>query len=228
MYEVVDGVTKLSSSIVHHNIASPNITEIPDDQETTAVYVWIGSAFGAVSPYQQFFITNFGFDANVINAEVKLPKGNQAHTANNPKGVYLLVRYTCNDWAPPKSTAILNFTLSIGWQQEVSFKLLKHCHSEPPPTNNGGGSSSSAWSPFGIFAFTVFLLILVWCLVGCSYNYIAKDQRGADAIPGINFYRSVYQRCFPSPKYTPQTDYNYKDDKESPDYGGTSYQSENL
>jgi len=201
---------------------------IPDDHETSAFYIWIPKSYSYITPYQQFAITNTYFDSDFMDTTFKLMKGDKAHTSTSPAGTpYLLVTYRCVS-PPDVSQAELNFTIATGWgTQGTVVSFVKKCNSHVEPNGPSDSGSSSAWSPFGIFAFTVFILILVWCLVGCGYNYVAKDQRGADAIPGINLYRSIYHKCFPSPKYTPQTDYNYSE-RDTPDYGGTSYQSENL
>jgi len=200
---------------------------VDDDRDHSAIYIWIPKSYSLITPYQQFQIQSFSFNLAFMDATLKVQKGDKARSSTNPAGTpYLLVTYRCVT-PPDISESQLNVTINYGWGQPLTFSWVKRCDSSLEPTNNGGDSSSSGWTPFGIFAFTVFILILVWCLVGCGYNYVAKDQRGADAIPGINLYRSIYYKCFPSPKYTPQTDYNYSE-REAPDYGGTSYQSENL
>jgi len=200
---------------------------VDDDILHSTFYIWIPKSYAAITPYQQFAITSFHFDLNFMDTTMKLMKGDKAHTSTSPAGTpYVLITYRCVN-PPLISESRLNMTINIGWQKDIEFSWTKRCDSTPSVPPSDGGGSSSAWSPFGIFAFSVFMLILVWCLVGCGYNYVARDQRGADAIPGINFYRSIYYKCFPSPKYTPQTDYNYSE-RETPDYGGTSYQSENL
>jgi len=224
VYESNDNRATLVPTLVHHNVASPNITTINSDQATSDFFIWIPRSYAAITPYQQFAIKSFHFDDAYLNAEYKVMKSDKAHVSDYVKGTsFLRVTYRCST-PPDVSTSFLNFTITIGWQQDITFQWQKHCDSRVTAQPSGG---HSAWTPFGIFAFTVFMLILVWCLFGCAYNYVAKDQRGADAIPGITLYRSVYHRCFPTPKYTPQTDYNYSE-RESPDYGGTSYQSENL
>jgi len=228
-YEVSESGTLLVPDLVHKNVPNPNGTFIDDDAEHSAFYIWIPKSYAAVTPYQQFSIVpgSFNYDSRYMVAQMKVQKGDKARSSTNPSGTpFILVTYLCT--SPPEiSESPLNLSISYGWQQPVTVSWIKRCDASKTPGGGGGGESSSAWSPFGIFAFTVFILILVWCLVGCGYNYVAKDARGADAIPGITLYRSIYYKCFPSPKYTPQTDYNYSE-KETPDYGGTSYQSENL
>jgi len=214
----------LVPNIVHKNIVQSTIWEVPATEDDTELMVYIPKSYQSISPYQQFVLKSYYADLNFIDPIVNTPHGTRARPEQSPLAMsYIYIRFRCLPPPPEISTTRMNFTLQTGWLQEVTFEIIKHCNTH---VDNGGGGSSSAWTPFGIFAFTVFLLILVWCLVGCAYNYVAKDQRGADAIPGITIYRAIYYRCFPAPKYTPQTDYNY--DKDTADYGGGSYQSENL
>jgi len=213
---VMQGDVQFDPNIVNQGVVTGFNYQETVNHQTTEFTFWVPSTWTTNTPYQQFLVNSLTMTGGFMEVDYAVVNGNKAFGQETSPPSTVLVTYRCAS-PPPESTGKLNLTLNLGWEQTVSFTWIKHCG---PPS-----SSSSAWSPFGIFAFTVFILILVWCLVGCAYNYVAKDQRGADAIPGINLYRSCYQRCFPAPRYTPQTDYNY--DK-APDYGGTTYQSENL
>jgi len=208
----------LTPDVVHHNVVVGTELVVAESELTTKFNVWIPHSWAERSaPYQQFEVVTIGYDRMFVSPLDGLTTTDRAVPADPGAilaGIY--VTYRCES-PPERSTSTLNLTLNVGWVTPLTWEWTKKCGPQPQPGH------SSGWSPFGIFAFTVFIIILVWCLGGCAYNYIRKDQRGAEAIPGITLFRACYHRCFPAPRYTPQTDYNY--DK-APDYGGTSYQSE--
>jgi len=87
------------------------------------------------------------------------------------------------------------------------------------------GSSGGGWSTAGIFFFSVFIIIVVFCVAGCGYNFIKNEKTGFDVVPGASYYRACYEKVFPVKHYTPQLD-THSDIKDSSakSYGSTTYQ----
>jgi len=128
------------------------------------------------------------------------------HTTGDADDTYLLINYNCKFRGREHRTVKLNVTLWFNASYDnITVEWRKTCG---PDVDDGWGAAS-------IFFFTVCILFLVLCIVGCLYNYVQHNQTGCDIIPGIGMYRSCFHRvelcfysCFGEPRYSPQIDYD--------------------
>jgi hypothetical protein len=98
-------------------------------------------------------------------------------------------------------------------------KTCKPVTNDPP--------ASGGWTTAGIFFFSVFIIVIVFCVAGCGFNFVKNEKTGFDVVPGATYYRACYEKMFPAKQYTPQLD-THSDHKDSSAtaYGSTTYQND--
>jgi hypothetical protein len=170
---------------------------------------------------QTFQINNLLYDTK--NLTVSVVNGLAIASTDPNKMTEFSLQYACaQNHAPSQNT--LQFEFDYGWTQSYVVHFTKLCDFH---ASGGGGS---AWTPAGIFFFTVFILLIAFFLFGSMYNYFCNQKRGAEIVPCIG----VFRRCYNSicnrdnAHYTPQmpSDYTAHGDKdERRGYGSYTYQS---
>jgi hypothetical protein len=99
---------------------------------------------------------------------------------------------------------IVNITIGLWGYADVTFSLDKKCLPPiGPPT-----PAPSGWGAGSIFFFTVFILTMVFCIVGCGINYVQQGKTGLEIIPGASTCVGCLGKLFRQPRYTPQMDYD--------------------
>jgi len=135
----------------------------------------------------------------------------------NKTNEYLNFTWTCLDNSK-LATGLVEVWIELPGFQDAIFKMERSCGSPTPATPEG-------WSAGAIFFFTIFILTLVFCLVGCFVNYAQRGKTGLEIVPGATAFVDCIDRVRRQPRYTPQMDYNapVSDSKEK---FKTSYQAD--
>jgi len=181
------------------------LEEIPEITNCSGIHNW--SMIGVEFPY--------GIDAEIVQGgeHVAWPliKG------QNKTNETLTFEWWCINTGAG-FTGIVNVTLELPGYANVTFELEKRCFPNLTPTPE----KEKGWSPASVFFFTVFVLTMVFCIVGCGVNYVQKGKTGLEIIPGATTCVECLGKVFRQPRYTPQMDYD------APVGGapGTSYQTD--
>lgn len=200
----------------------PDFSIVQDGKtDISHFYMWLSHHSPVDTLAYHHLRNNFRDNKNHMNAQWSV----NSYVIKHHRGGGLLdsfirVDYNCKDQGKLSFTNVLNMTIGFpnsSWDN-ITFEWRKVCGPVP----------DEGWNSAAIFFFTVFILCLVLCVVGCLYNYVQQNRTGCDVIPGIDIYRNCFQRiegcfgrCFKEPRYTPQI--NYDNPIES-DYGA-SYQT---
>lgn len=187
-------------------------------------FIWLGPTAPIDSMIFHHLKNNFRNPENLGHMKAHwLTHGNvvHPHRGGGLLDSYIRIIYSCEEDRKEAISSQLNMTIGFPnttWDN-ITIKWRKVC----------GPRGDDGWNSASIFFFTVFLLGLVLCVVGCLYNYVQQNRTGCDVIPGIDIYRNCFQRvegcfgrCFKEPRYSPQVDYDNPIDDS--DYGA-SYQT---
>jgi hypothetical protein len=199
------------ADIMMNTTLAPNITlSSPTLEKDSTYYMWLNPDIP----------TTLNFVLLPIQSDNTVSVGVQAltepETLNNtfPNGIKL--RWNC--LTSKAATTSVRVTIDIHFQDLYEFNVTKTCPDKPADGPNGG------WSTTGIFFFCVFLIIVVFCVAGCGYNFVKNEKTGFDVVPGATYYRSCYEKIFAPKRYTPQMD-NYDTTTGGASSGGKSYGS---
>jgi len=99
----------------------------------------------------------------------------------------------------------VNITIGLFGYSDVTFSLDKKCFPLIMPTP---APPTPGWGAGSIFFFTVFILTMVFCIVGCGINYVQQGKTGLEIIPGASTCVACLGKVFRQPRYTPQMDYD--------------------
>jgi len=126
--------------------------------------------------------------------------------ATNVTSEALTIDWTCAPEAK-QFNGIVEVYIALTGYSEIVFSLNKTCfpHITHPPTP---GAPSTGWGAGSIFFFTVFILTMVFCIVGCGINYVQQGKTGLEIIPGASTCVACLGKLFRQPRYTPQMDYD--------------------
>eukprot|EP01006_Ploeotia_vitrea_P063455 TRINITY_DN85567_c0_g1_i1.p1 TRINITY_DN85567_c0_g1~~TRINITY_DN85567_c0_g1_i1.p1 ORF type:complete len:394 (-),score=183.32 TRINITY_DN85567_c0_g1_i1:122-1303(-) len=201
--------------------------------EWMVFYVWMANATFPATPFQLLQAGDTWANNLIMSPEATVtldPTAQPLAPGVTPTGVNVTFNCLPNEHGP--SEVVFGVQPQNG--APVFVQVVKACRQPdfPPyvPVLPGG----DGWSPFGIFAFTVFLLIVGFCVFGCIYNAAFLHKRGTDVIPCIDVYRAWFDNN--APVFTPQMDYDDTSTGSSKSLAssgraggyGATYQSENL
>jgi len=167
-------------------------------------------------------IPNNTDDGFIIESRfVPVPAPGKSAEITNKKGADLVVSYVCPK-VPTNYTVLLTIYFPDTDDDPITATWEKHCFPAPPaaPTKADEG-----WSTAGILFFTVFMITLVFCVLGCGYNYVQQGRAGADIIPCISVFRACKAKAQGDRGYSPQMDYTSADKVRASDGGDGAYGS---
>lgn len=215
-YFVEMGVFAGTPSIIKNGKSDPNVLSLDGRWVTTNFYLWLNG--NAPTTKLPFHVLSNNFRDSKSYMDTLWSKTHdfiKPHRGGSLLDTQIQVTYNCKDLGEESHRVRLQMTLGFnGSYDNITFRWRKTC----------GPIESDGWSSAGIFAFTVFILLLVFCGVGCVYNYVQQNRTGCDVIPGITIWRECFNKCFnKGPRYSPQMDYENpgNDDGEY----GVSYQT---
>jgi len=204
----------ISNTTVLNNVSLSS----PADETQSEYYMWL-------APYSVLKDLNFNFlpvtsDKSIVAVGIRATNPSKFLNTSVSNGFYL--SWTC--LTITQAVTSVRVSIDINFERNLEFNVTKTC-----PERNGP-SSPPGWSTAGIFFFVVFLIIVVFCVAGCGYNFVKNEKTGCDVVPGASYYRSCYEKVFPPKRYTPQMD-NYDTttsaSSSGKSYGSTAY-SDNL
>jgi len=218
---------------VDYVIKNGNATKVPDHELElyTVFYAWLDAAHEVsnCSGIHNWTVVKIDYPA-LITAEHKQEGDGRALplNASNVTNEALTIDWKCTNQGK-EFHGIVNITIGIGGDTQYSdiiFSVDKTCfpHLTPtpePPKNTGWGAGS-------IFFFTVFILTMVFCIVGCGINYVQQGKTGLEIIPGASTCVACMGKLFRQPRYTPQMDYDAPVGGQAPgnERFGASYQTD--
>lgn len=186
-------------NLIEHGRTVGTAETITVDEDTDEFSVWTFlDSFAPHGRTEDFFVA-CDWDDVLIKEVTPPPKG----TATEAGRSEVPIKFECNeDYHVNDSASSLvtvTFIFDRDGVEDATFSFVKECSYLPSP--EGGG-----WSPFGVFCFTVFIIILVFCVAGCGVNRFHFHKQGADIIPGMPLYRKCLGRG-EQRVYTPQADF---------------------
>jgi len=85
----------------------------------------------------------------------------------------------------------------------IELDWMKVCLPGTDPFVDGGDGMSGVAK----FFLVVFILITIFCVAGCGYNYVSRGRSGWEVIPFHNFF-VTYLCCKIQRRYSPRMDYD--------------------
>lgn len=143
-------------------------------------------------------------------------------TITKTKAADLVVDYTCPNKDYSNYTIVLTITFPGSESKTVNATWVKHCFPRHSPTPAPAAKVEGGWSTTGIVFFTGFMLTLVFCVLGCGYNYVQQGRSGTDIIPCIGVFRACKDKVSGGggTDYSPQMDYTSADGERASGDGG--------
>jgi hypothetical protein len=173
---------------------------------TTTLYAWLEVVPGfsyCNTTIHNWSVKEIKFPSGV-KADIKQEGDGRALLLNNSNvtSESLTMNWHCTN--PKGYYGIVNVTIELPGYADVTFELAKRClaHIVPTPDPDGG------WPAASVFFFIVFILTMVFCIVGCGINYVQKGKTGIEIIPGATTCVECMGKVFRQPRYTPQMDYD--------------------
>jgi len=123
--------------------------------------------------------------------------------SSNVTGEALTIDWRCANEGKAYD-GVVNVTIGVSGYADITFSLDKKCFPVFSPTPE----SPEGWGAGSIFFFTVFILTMVFCIVGCGINYVQQGKTGLEIIPGASTCVACMGKLFRQPRYTPQMDYD--------------------
>ena len=146
----------------------------------------------------------------LINGKDKQEGDGRAVPLNATNGTIeaLIIDWMCAEQST-EFTGVVNITIELPGYSDVTFSLEKICLPPLPPRSpTPAPPADGEWGPGSIFFFTVFILTMVFCIVGCGINYVQQGKTGLEIIPGASTCVGFLGKLFRQPRYTPQMDYD--------------------
>jgi hypothetical protein len=192
---------------------------------TTTIYAWLEPVptMNCSAAIHNWSVKEIKFPpGGIITADWK-PEGNGEALLLNTSNVTseaITFDWICKNTAAG-FTGDVNVTIELPGFADVTFEMEKKCfpHIAPSPEPPTG------WSPAAIFFFTVFVLTMVFCIVGCGVNYVQRGKTGLEIVPGATTFAECMGKVFRQPRYTPQMDYDAPVGGPTERFG-TSYQTD--
>jgi hypothetical protein len=211
---------------IDYVIKGGNSTKVPgrEFELTTTLYAWLETVPGDnCTTVHNWTVTEIQFPAGgVISGDWKQEGDGRALLLNNSNMTSESLTFDWRCQNVQEFTGFVNVTIGLPGYADVTFELEKRCfpHITPTPEKEPGG-----WSPASIFFFTVFVLTMVFCIVGCGINYVQRGKTGLEIVPGATTFAECMGKVFRQPRYTPQMDYDAPVGGPTERFG-TSYQTD--
>lgn len=175
------------------------------DTEETFLFAWISLPIAphTCTENHKWSVKEVAFPKNGILAEVvQFGEGcAKPLTGDNITECGLSILWDCGEMTAVDENfdGRLNITLEFEAHADITFSMQKLCIPYVP---------EDTWSPGAIFFFTCFILTLVFCILGCGFNYVQKGKTGLEIIPGATTCVGCVGKLVSQPRYTPQMDYD--------------------
>jgi len=190
--------TSIDSSLISDGEVVVANYETDTETSWERFYIWLDS----LNRYngQVFRYSLITYDLNLLNPILTL-EGVPAAYKSLPgaKLSSIKIDYNCR----LQGSSLLNLTLDVGWTTNLTLTWGKACI-QP-------SSGSNSWSALAIFAFVFFMLIFIFCIASCAFNYVQRGRTGWNVVPGVGLYRRCYDKIVQPPARGPQTDYHVVD-----------------
>lgn len=175
--------------LIDKGVAVQHSKKFEDVEYYTIIYFWL---LADAPKNTQNFTANFTSAVKIRSIQKYAP----IHPVD-AQLTELQIRYiNCDE--DDSGTYPVEATITPLGYDDIKLDWLKECLPENKPYVDSGGMSGAEK-----FFLVVFILITVFCVAGCGYNYISRGRSGWEVIPFHDYLCCKNQR-----RYSPRMDYD--------------------
>jgi len=216
---------KTSTGVPMFNLGIPVTTNYTTEETSTTFVLFLDESCQKSREFMNVLtiasVPNNTDDGFILQSHFN-PVNQKQHPITKKTPLDFEVTYVC-PLIPANYTILLEFEFLNGEFDPPTATWVKECFPALPATPTT--KADEGWSTTGIVFFTGFMITLVFCVLGCGYNYVQQGRAGTDIIPCISVFRACKAKAQGDRGYSPQMDYTSGDKIRASDGGDGAYGS---